>query len=313
MDSTNATGSSISEYSATLGNHFWEPSKDAGPPRRRPPGVFTPYAAQARWSFYHAASWHHHIPESRVTLHPSYLVSLYDPKYSSLAANNKLPVRKHRLIDLSLQDKLTFDAEVAQSMTKWRDDSYGQLGSGIDWSSIAQAVVERNGDRLAELRELLNNTSSDKNITEIVSYARLISFALVMPYVDAPSVLASSATKDSRKSSLYQATLHCTSAFTGHLDDLSIELTAQEHRLRGAVEGVLRRICKFATGVLENSFEVLEDLEKNPGSAAERRGRQMLSAWNEDLMELMDWLGWAMWQRCPQACSWDVCVSTFNF
>jgi hypothetical protein len=124
----------------------------------------TPYATQAGWSFYRAASWHHRVPDTRITLHPAYMVSLYDPSYSSLAANNKLPVRTHRLLDLSSEDITAYKAEVAQALTTWRDDGYGVLGSGIDWSAIAQALVDRNGDRISEMWQVLTDGSSSSNI-----------------------------------------------------------------------------------------------------------------------------------------------------
>ena len=82
-------------------------------PTDDPWDVLTPYAAQAMWSYYHAASWHHRVPDTRIILHPAHLVSFYDPSYSSLAANNKLPVRKHRLTDLSSEDVTAFKVELA--------------------------------------------------------------------------------------------------------------------------------------------------------------------------------------------------------
>jgi hypothetical protein len=221
-------------------------------PRPTPPtrDLLTPYAIQAGWSFYHAASWHHRVPDTRITLHPAYMVSLYDPSYSSLAANNKLPVRTHRLLDLSSEDVIACNAEVAQALATWRDDGYGTLGSGIDWSAIAQALVDRNGDRISEMRQVLADVCSSSNVTEVVSHVRLIAFAMVMPYIDHASVLSANTSGKTRSLSLTKATQHCTTAFTGHLEAQYIKLTLQEIRLRNAIEGVLKRICKLGTGIL---------------------------------------------------------------
>jgi hypothetical protein len=258
------------------------------------------------WSFYHAASWHHHLSEPRVTLHPAYLVSLYDPSYSSLAANNKLPVRKHRLTDLSSEDLTAFKAEVTQALTEWRNDHYGLLGSGFDWSAIAQAVVDRNGDRISEMRQLLDNVSFSSNITEAVAHVRLIAFALVMPYIDHVAVLSSNTTVKARSSSLAKASNHCTTAFTRHLEVPTVKLTPQERRLKDAIKGVLKRICKFGTSVLGDSLILLETLEDDLHEGGQTDGRKMLKIWGDEVKDLMDWLGWAMWQRCPRACAWDV-------
>ena len=121
MDATNVTlppSSEIGVYSALpkrLGRSIWEyPMVKRDPLRQRPADdlweMLTPYAAQAMWSYYHAASWHHRVPDTRIILHPAHLVSFYDPSYSSLAANNKLPVRKHGLTDLSSEDVTAFQS-----------------------------------------------------------------------------------------------------------------------------------------------------------------------------------------------------------
>lgn len=296
-----------------------DPPPDSPPPHRpgypgpsRPGrGPSTPYAQYNRWSFARAASWHHHNPDSRVILHPSYMVTLYDPKYRSLEANHKLPVIQHRLIDISPEDIKTFEAEVSEALYAWRDDQDGQLGSGIDWRSIAQAVVERNADRLSEMRELLGNVSSSTNITAAISTARVIAFALVMPYVDYPSVLSINATEDGRAHSLIKATKQCTFAFTGHLDALSIKMTSQEHGLKSAVEGVLTRICAFATGTLGHSLAILQGAQQASELVDHAAGLSALEAWKNELQELMEWLGWAAWQRCPRVCDWDVRISHF--
>ena len=127
---------------------------------------------------------------------------LYDLKYTSLEANHKLPASKHILADISPKDIETFKAEVAKALNAWRNDKYGQLSSRIDWRPITQAAMERNGDCLSELRELLVNVSSCTNVTATVSTTCFIAFALVMPYIDHFSVLSFSAKGDNRVKSL---------------------------------------------------------------------------------------------------------------
>jgi hypothetical protein len=271
-----------------------------------PRDAISPYAIHSIWSFYRAASWHHHIPETRITLHPAYLVSLYDPAYSSLASNTKLPTRRHRLTALSPENTTAFKAELTQALTQWREDQYGLLGSGIDWSAIVQATVDRNGDRISEIRHLLDSLSSTSNITEAVGHVRLVAFALVMPYIDHASVLSSNTTLEARSRSLARATDHCSIAFTRHLEAPLVDLTVQEHRLKAAIEGTLTRICNFGTKILGEALTLLETLEDGSCESRLDEARQILKVWGDDVKSLMDWLGWAMWQRCPRACAWDV-------
>lgn len=264
----------------------------------------TPYSDQTPWSFYHAASWHHHISDARIILYPAYLVSLYDPVYTSLAANNKLPVRKHRLTDLSPEDLTLFKTELTEALKIWNEHGHCQSGSGIDWLAIAQAVADRNGDRISEMWQVLGNVSTSSNVTEIVAHVRLMAFALVMPYVDAPSVL-SSASAPNRARALVSSQKRCTTAFTGHIESSFVQLTAQEHRLKHAIEGVLGKICTLSTSILGDSLTLLEGLHDG-SDTTEIEVRQRLAQWQADVSDLMGWLGWAMWQRCPQICAWDV-------
>lgn len=309
MESTN-TASSSDQKSAWFTSPVQEPVLMKAPQQScslNSRFQIPPFAAQAEWSFYHAASWHHHVPDSRIVLHASYLVSLYDPKYSSLEGNNQLPIRYHNLSDISSQDVKTFTDEVGQALNAWRSKNYGELGSGIDWSSIAKAAVDRNGNRLAEMRELLRDTAADSAVVEAVSRIRLVAYALVMPYLDVPSTFSPSASNSSRDYSLSLAAQRCTVGLTGHLDKLNMKLTIQELRLKAAIEGVLSRICSFTSEVLGSSTAFLEELEGHSRETELNKGRQLLKAWGEKLEKLMQWLGWAMWQRCSRPCAWNVC------
>ncbi|KIM81237.1 hypothetical protein PILCRDRAFT_505623 [Piloderma croceum F 1598] len=299
-------------------NWLGHPNSQQCPHFLFPREILTPYSTQNVWSFYRAASWHAYVPEQRITLHPAYFVTLYDPSYTSLAVNHKLPVLKHRLTGMSAEDVSAFRGEVRDACEKWREDGFGAMGSGVDWSAIVQGVVDRNGDRLSELRHTLsrNATSSSGsiNITQVVGEVRLVAFALVMPYIDHVSILSPNSSSEARLSSLGKATEHCTKAFTGHFNALAVggvKLTKQEQRLRDAVEGVLRRVCRFGTNTLGEALDLLDKLEDRGDSGGEGgpdevEGRKMLERWREEVEGLMDWLGWAgVWQRCPRACDWD--------
>jgi hypothetical protein len=318
VDTVNVTISPSSDYSRNLDGLItsdrasWERSlaSEKEPYRAtKVPKAKTIYAMQNHWSMYHATSWHHRVPDTRIYLHPSYMVSLYDPSYISLRNNTRLPVREHRLTDLSANDLAAFKDELEDAVTTWRDEEYGHLRSGIDWSAIAQAVVDRNGDRLAEMQSLLSNTSSSSNITEIIGHVRLIAYALAMPYVNVPTVLAANVSAEERSASLSSSAKRCTIAFTGHLDPLSLNLTKQEHRLKRSIESVLSRICTFSTSTLDESLTLLDTLPTRSANDWANIAHRSVLQWRRGVEDVMDWLGWSMWRRCPHTCAWDVRIN----
>ncbi|KAF7972389.1 hypothetical protein HWV62_18028 [Athelia sp. TMB] len=275
-----------------------------GPPGRG--GMSTPYRAAWYWWWYKATAWHHTAPDTRVVLHPAYTVTLYDPKYKSLAENSKLPRRQHRLVDLSADDKTVFRTELDTAMKAWTNNDPRGEGSGVDWSSIAHGIVERNGDRIAELHILLSKVNATSNITELVSTARLIAFGLILPYVDHATIFAPYISAPKRRAVLSEASTQCSLAFTGHIDAPRYHLTPQEQRLKQAAEGVLGRICGFATQIFNESLTLLDMLANEADlDLSQAQTSQALASWRGGVERLMDWLGWAMWQRCPDICAWD--------
>jgi hypothetical protein len=217
---------------------------------------------------------------------------------------------------MSAEDVSIFRREVREALENWREDGFGVMRNGVDWSVIVQGIVDRNGDRLSEMRHILSRNASSSasvNITQGVGEIRLVAFALVMPYIDHVSTLSPNTSSKARLSSLGRAMERCSKAFTGHLDALvvgGVKLTRQERRLRDAVEGVLRRVCRFGTNTLGEALDILDKLEDHGDSGGDEAGaRKMLERWGEEVERLMDWLGWAgVWRRCPRACDWDVSV-----
>ena len=266
----------------------------------------TPYRSSSHYWWYKAAAWHHTVPDTRAVLHPAYTVTLYDPKYKSLAKNTKLPRRQHRLVDLSADDEAVFRTELDGAMKAWTNNDPRGEGSGVDWSSIAHGIVERNGDRIAELHTLLSKVNTTSDVMEVVSTTRLIAFGLILPYIDHAAVFAPDITASDRSTVLSAVSAQCSLAFTGHIDAPRYSLTLQEQRLKRAVEGVLRRICGFATQTFDDSLNLLDALAGEDDLALiQVQASRAIDSWRGDLEKLVGWLGWAMWQRCPEICAWD--------
>ncbi|KZP26778.1 hypothetical protein FIBSPDRAFT_854463 [Athelia psychrophila] len=273
------------------------------PGRWSPPDMspwMTPYGEWHQWSMYRAASWHHTRADTRITPHPEYLVTLYDPVYSSLAANNRLSRLEHNLVDLSDEDREIFLKELDGALRAWNDDAKDEGVSGVDWVAIAQAVVDRTGDTLAELHALISDIHPAAHATEVVSNARLAAFALLMAYVDHTALFAPRITTAERSSVLADVSKRCSVVFTGHIDAPAYNLTLQERRLKHAVEGVSQRICSFASGVLEEALNLLDTFPEDRTVVW-----NSVATWREGVEDLMGWLGWAMWERCPRMCGLD--------
>lgn len=275
-----------------------------GPPGRG--SMSTPYRAASHWWWYKATAWHHTAPDTRAILHPAYTVTLYDPKYKSLAENTKRPRSQHHLGDLSADDEAIFRSELDEAMKAWTNKDPRGEASGVDWSSIAHGIIERNGDRVAELHALLSTINATSDVMEVVSTARLIAFGMILPYVDHAAVFAPDITASDRSTVLSEISVECSLAFTGHIDAPRYRLTPQEQRLKRAIEGVLGRICGLATQTFDESLNLLDALAGEADLAlVQAQALQALDSWRVGVNKLVGWLGWAMWQRCPETCAWD--------
>ncbi|KZP30252.1 hypothetical protein FIBSPDRAFT_850536, partial [Athelia psychrophila] len=127
-----------------------------------------------------------------------------------------------------------------------------------------------------------------------------------MAHVDHAAVFAPGIAAAARSTVLADVAVQCSLAFTGHIDARVYRLTPQEQRLKAAAEGVSRRICAFAAGTFDESLNLLESLAGDADAAGARaQALHALERWRGGVEELMEWLGWAMWKRCPELCAWD--------
>ena len=153
--------------------------------------------------------WHGRSPgETRVKIDYSRVISFFDPALSSLVeARVGKPREEFRLDKISEADSKYVRDQVTDIFT--RD---GQ-GSGIDWGSITQVVVDRYGGRLELLRHILQNPESNRNVTEQVTEARSQVLIMLTPYM-LTSAIPPNPTGPIDRSWIDPVVKHCASTHT---------------------------------------------------------------------------------------------------
>ena len=218
--------------------------------------------------------------ETRVKIDYSRVISFFDPALSSLTeARIGKSREEYRLDSISEVDSDRVREQLNEMFTRT-----GQ-GSGIDWGSITQIVVDRYGERLELLQHILKNPESKRNVSEQVAEAR--SQTMLMPYM-LVSAIPLNPIGPVDPSWIVN---HCASTHTAWGPETL--LTPKENIIKAAVEEVLSRIC----GVLGSIWLDAFDSEKSSVREFERfleKGRLYIT-------QLMDWFDWPMWLKCEPA------------
>ena len=235
--------------------------------------------------------WHNRSPgETRIKIDYSRVISFFDPALSSLVDARAGKLREDfRLDKISEADTKYVLDQITDIFT--RD---GQ-GSGIDWGSITQVVVDRYAGRLELLQHILQNPESKRNVTEQAAEARSQVLIMLSPYM-LTSAIPSNPTGPIDRSWIDPVMKHCASTHTAWAPGAL--LTPQEKLIKGAVEEVLSQIC----GVLGDIWVDAFYSEETGIKELER----FLRKWQSDISELMDWLDWSIWLRCNPGCGPEV-------
>ena len=259
----------------------------------RPPGWRGSLLSDDSMSFGVLSSgmWHNRSPgETRVKIDYSRVVSFFDPALSSLAeARIGKSREEYRLDAISETDSDSVREQLGEMFTRT-----GQ-GSGIDWGSITQVIVDRYGERLELLQHILKNLESKRNVSEQVAEVRSQTLIMLMPYM-LVSAVPLNPVGPVDPSWINPVANHWASTHTAWGPETS--LTPQENIIKAAVEEVLSRIC----GVLGSIWLDAFDSEKSDVRDLER----FLKKWRSDISQLMDWLDWSIWLKCEPACGIEV-------
>jgi len=231
--------------------------------------------------------WHNLSPgETRIKIDYSRVVSFFDPALSSLVEARAGKAREEfRLDEISEVDAEYVLGQLADIFT--RD---GQ-GSGIDWGSIIQVIVNRYGKRLELLRHVLQNPESKRNVTEQVAESRSQVLIMLTPYM-LTSAIPPNPTGSVDRSWIKPVVEHCASTHTAWAPETL--LTPQEKLIKGAIGDVLSQICSVLGDIWVDAFDSETADIKDLG--------RFLLKWQSDVNGLMDWLGWSIWLKCNPAC-----------
>jgi hypothetical protein len=235
-------------------------------------------------------TWHNRPPgETRVQLDYSGFVTFFDPALKSLvSARRKQSREEYRPANASAHDMATLREQVVEVLTRT------QKGSGIDWKSIAQVIINRYGDRLALLKHLLHNPGS-RNVSEQADQVRSQILILLTPYMLTDAIPSSAS---GSRSWIAPIAHQCASSLTSWAPAHS--MTREEWLVKDAIDQVLHEICRVISDIWVDAFGVEES---SPEEAL-----LLVKKWKDDVEELMSWLDWPMWDTCNPACGPEVCT-----
>ena len=228
--------------------------------------------------------------ETRIKIDYSRVVSFFDPALSSLVEARTSKTREEFRLD-----------EISEIDTKYIRDQLTDIftrdgqGSGIDWGSITQVIVDRYGKRLELLQHILQSPEPERNVTERVAESRSQVLIMLTPYMFT-SAIPPNPTGPVNRSWINPVVKQCASTHTAWAPEAL--LTPQEKLIKGAVEEVLSQICDVLGDIWVDAFDSekagIEDLER------------FLLKWESDITDLINWLDWSIWLKCNPACGPEV-------
>ncbi|VDB94042.1 unnamed protein product [Peniophora sp. CBMAI 1063] len=231
-----------------------------------------------------AGQRHDRLPgEARVRINFGQVVSFYDPALSSLFPGRRGKSRAHHNIqDISPEDIFTKLQEVRSVLTR------EELGSGLDWPALFQAVYDRYADRLQTLNDTL--ASADATIAHMKNARQFVLALLVhhMRPTDVPQVPG-----QSDVSWMSPVVERCSRSPATHVKDALF--TPQERLLRDAVGQTLHEICRRLGLIWIDAFDI-ENVHVEERQAAASR-------WRTHIRELLQYLDWPQFNRCVPGCA----------
>ena len=229
----------------------------------------------------------------------------------------------HRVGDLRPQDVVTLRQEMHAmvSRTVNSDLNKCQEAPAVSWSHTSDMVVDTFAKRLSQLQQLLQHLasaeiSSPTHLHRRYALLRERVHALIMPFFEYPPSEGAALHDLQQQSQRLQASLdRCKHIYLPpplRSEGLHAARKDRESDHVGqAIEEVVDGICSVLISV-GNSIETIWLRDHNHGYT-KFGDEEMLNLhhsmrnWQDEIEELMAWLGWAPhWLGCDRLCAWDV-------
>ncbi|KZT26673.1 hypothetical protein NEOLEDRAFT_1168568 [Neolentinus lepideus HHB14362 ss-1] len=271
------------------------------PPSRPPRGprwdrARSPYIISSGFEWLRIATHRYELPQPHVRLLTSGLLTLYDPQFTSLLPTREAqPMSRHRVWANISEEDAGRAVDTLEEILRRGSDLWDRRG--IDWNSIARDVMEKWGDRIAQMHAAFDNEGpTGKNATAQMEEVRLLAYTLLNPYLDTRD-LPPYFNQSDPEMWLPPTMFRCTTAPTATIP--MSRLTQQEQLLKAAIETVLHNLCQMVGRILVSSIE----------AGSKEKNEELAESWRKEVKDMMEWLDWSMWVRCDEQCGWDeVCA-----
>ncbi|KIK02968.1 hypothetical protein K443DRAFT_677128 [Laccaria amethystina LaAM-08-1] len=250
-----------------------------------------------------AGTWRNHYPgDRRLHLDPTRLISFYDSeRFPSLAAFRIGKERwEHRLEGLDVPDLAVFRARLREII-----EQHDGEGSGVDWQTLIQTIIDRYAERLDVLRYLLKTAVGEEDAKAAVGHLR----SMLVPYILYTSTPSSASKNRAWAWPVYEycATTHTRFIASNH--QIFAKLTQSEKLLLRSIQGVSKEICRVVAGMwaegVELGLDIILPSQNAPSMPALGSVMSAVHRWQERTEYLMGWLDWGVWATCRPACEYE--------
>ncbi|KAI9838993.1 MAG: hypothetical protein M1819_004201 [Sarea resinae] len=237
--------------------------------------------------------------------------------------------RLHRMNQISQQDVSSIRGSVQRVLEALNSSTHSATARttiDIDWTLLIREIVKTYASPLAELVDLLRNstlgTNNELSPRQTLASIRGRTHLLLLPFFEYPSSDLSNSTYLNQEFTIFsplgQTTLgRCQKSRTSSRIQKITLLSPEQATLKWAIEGILSGICnaivEVGLGVEREWLSTYNYRDTDAGDNETQNQRLVIAikSWLSTLEELSAWLGWAPeWAGCTGGCqAWDICLS----
>ncbi|KAJ7595085.1 hypothetical protein C8J56DRAFT_1013055 [Mycena floridula] len=247
---------------------------------------------------------HNHVPDSRIRLDYSSLISFYDTDLVPSLVNSRFGVTRleHRLLGISDRD-----VEAVMDRLEFILSDEPRVNSGIDWETLLNVVQHRFAERLEILQYLLNTTSPEGYISR-AKQSQYQLHVMLQPYILRASIPEASVSTGWAEP-IFRLCSTSHTAFITSSQRIQDSLTSGERLLLRAVDETNREICRTIVNLWVEGVQLgLDSSVELPGSPKAPEIDEVVPRWRDEINRLTKWLDFAIFVKCQPACdSESVC------